>query len=382
MPFPSGRKKTRFYTLLTAERGRTLRRRAFLAAAAAGSIYIAALIALHSVAPPAGAAVGLNEPAATSPVTAAAAATVAPVSPTPEGDAPETSGTARRPGVYTLLVAGRDSVGLNTDTLMVARLDSREGTLHVVSIPRDTLVNVSWSVKKVNSIYGMLGLQGLLDGVAGLIGFPVDGYVIINNSAFREIIDCVGGIWFDVPMDMHYDDAAQGLHISLSAGYQHLTGEQCEGLVRFRQNSNGTGYADGDLGRIEVQHAFLAAAAEQLLSPGNLFSVPELVGILSENTDTDLTAGNIAFFLRELLKLDGGDVTFHTAPHDLAEIRGGSYVSLRLGEWLEMINTCLNPFTENVSEENLDVLVYDYRGFYSTRGSVPPLWSFFDYTAL
>lgn len=310
--------------------------------------------------------------------------TAAPVTPTPAptGEAPRTDGELRRKGVYTVLVVGRDTVGLNTDTIMVARLDRPARRLDVVSLPRDTLVNVPWSVKKVNSLYGFRGLDGLLQGISGLIGFPVDNYAIVNTEAFREMIDAVGGVWYDVPRPMHYDDAAQDLHISLSPGYQRLTGAQSEQLVRFRQNNNGTGYADGDLGRIELQHSFLACAARQILSLGNITAWPSLGRIVAENTDTDLTLGNMAFYARALQSLDAENVHFYTAPHDLVDIRGGSYVSLRRDEWLAMINECLDPFTVPVTAENLDLLTWEGGGLRSTRGNAPGLWTFFDYSTL
>ena len=298
---------------------------------------------------------------------------------TPE---PTPEASFRREDTYTLLVVGRDKVRLNTDTIMVARFDCGAGTLDVVSIPRDTLVNVPWAVKKVNSVYGSLGAQGLVDEAENLVGFEIDNYVIVSTAVFRGIIDCVGGIWYDVPMYMDYDDPMQDLHIHLGPGYQLLDGHRSEQLVRFRQNNNGTGYPNGDLGRIEAQHSFFREAARQVLSLGNLPQLPEMVRIVLDNTDTDLTAGNIAFYAQEFLKLDAENIRFHTLPFDEVYIRGGSYVSIRLAEWVDMINTCLNPFSVDVTEENLDVLTCSDSGFYSTTGSIPELWSFYDYLSL
>ena len=300
---------------------------------------------------------------------------------TPEPE-PTDPPSCRREDTYTLLVVGRDKVGLNTDTIMVARLDCAEGTLDVVSIPRDTLMNVPWAVKKVNSIYGALGAEGLVDAVENLVGFEIDNYVIVSTWVFRGIIDCVGGIDYDVPMYMDYDDPMQDLHIHLAPGYQHLDGNRAEQLVRFRQNNNGTGYPNGDLGRIEAQHAFFREAARQVLSLGNLPQLPEMIRIVLDNTDTDLTSGNMAFYAQEFLKLDSANIRFHTVPFEEACIRGGSYVSIRLGEWVDMINTYLNPFSTAVTEENLDVLTCSGERFYSTTGEIPSVWSFYDYLSL
>ena len=285
----------------------------------------------------------------------------------------------RREDTYTLLVVGRDRVGMNTDTVMVARLDCNAGTLDVVSIPRDTLVNVPWAVKKVNSIYGSLSTEGLVEHVENLVGFDIDSYVIINTYVFQQLIDCIGGVYFDVPIYMIYDDPGQNLHIYLTPGYQLLNGYQAEQVVRFRQNNDGTGYPDGDLGRINTQHAFFQALAKQVISLGNVTNLPQMINIVLENTDTNLTSGNMAFYAQEFLKLDGENIHFYTMPHESVEIRGGSYVSIQIEEWLDMINTCLNPFTVDVTEANLDILTSNGQYFYSTTGNIPSFESFYNY---
>jgi len=304
--------------------------------------------------------------------------------PSPQDAQPSPAATEepliRRDDTYTLLVVGRDRVGMNTDTIMVARMDCAAGTVDVISIPRDTLVNVPWAVKKANSIYGTLGTEGLIDGIEALIGFKIDNYVIVNTYVFQQLIDCIGGVYFDVPIYMYYDDPGQDLHIHLSPGYQLLNGYQAEKVVRFRQNNDGTGYPDGDLGRINTQHDFFKALARQVLSLGNIANLPQMISIVTENTDTNLTSGNIAFYAQEFLKIPSENVNFYTMPYDTVYIRGGSYVSIQLQPWLDMINAYLNPFNKDVKEENLDVITYsDAAGFYSTTGSAPGFGSFYDY---
>ena len=318
------------------------------------------------------------------PVAATAAppeASAEPVAPTDEPEATPVA-AVRDPDTYTVLVVGRDRVGMNTDTIMVARMDCREKTVDVVSIPRDTLVNVPWSVKKVNSVYGNQGLEGLVDCVEDLVGIPIDSYVVVNTLVFQQIIDSIGGVYFDVPIYMIYDDPDQNLHIWLTPGYQLLNGYQAEQVVRFRQNNDGSGYPDGDLGRIETQHAFFTALARQVLSLGNIANLPSLIEMVVNNTDTNLTSGNIAFYVQEFLKMDGDDVRFYTAPYDTVYIRGGSYVSLQVDPWLDMINSCLNPFNVYVTANNLDVLTCSEAGFASTTGEIPGLYEFYDYSSV
>ncbi len=319
------------------------------------------------------------------PATAAPAAPALPSSPEDDnGQEPEETPAPalRRPDVYTLLVVGRDRVGMNTDTIMVVRMDCAEKTVDAVSIPRDTLVNVPWSVKKANSIYGNLGLEGLVDGVEDLVGFPIDSYVIVNTYVFQQVIDSIGGVYFDVPIYMIYDDPDQNLHIWLTPGYQLLSGYQAEQVVRFRQNNDGSGYPNGDLGRIETQHAFFTALAKQVLSLGNIANLPSLIDLVVSNTDTNLTSGNIAFYAQEFLKMDSDSIRFHTMPSDTVYILGGSYVSIQLEPWLEMVNEYLNPFNTDVTAENLDVITCSDAGFASTTGTIPSYGEFFDYSSV
>lgn len=280
-----------------------------------------------------------------------------------------------------MLVVGRDRVGLNTDTIMVARFDCNNHTVNIVSIPRDTLVNVPWAVKKVNSVYGSAGIDGLITEIEDLVGFGIDSYAVVNTYVFQQIIDCIGGVYFDVPIYMYYDDPEQDLHISLSPGYQLLNGDQCEQVVRFRQNNDGTGYPNGDIGRIETQHAFLNALAKQVLQLGNISNLPQIISLVIDNTDTNLSSGNIAFYAQEFLKMRSEDINFYTLPYDSVYIRGGSYVSIQLEPWLDMINTYLNPFTVDVTAANLDVLGFDGTNFTSTTGKIPDIYTFYDYFA-
>lgn len=118
---------------------------------------------------------------------------------------------ARKEGQYTFLLFGTDKEGTNTDTLMVVNYDVNNQKLRLMSIPRDTMINVSWDIKKINSVYGMSGLNGLKKHIGKLIGFVPDYYVKIDLKAFVEVVNLIGGVEFDVPREMNYDDPYQDL---------------------------------------------------------------------------------------------------------------------------------------------------------------------------
>lgn len=109
---------------------------------------------------------------------------------------------------------------------MVGLLDGEAGTLNMVSIPRDTLVNASGESKRLRLVYNEGGAEALRQAVAGLLGFEPDCCIAAGMGALAELVDTVGGVEFNVPVDMKYSDPSRGLYIDLEAGLQRLDGEQ------------------------------------------------------------------------------------------------------------------------------------------------------------
>ena len=281
----------------------------------------------------------------------------------------------RQQDIYTILLVGNDDGNGNTDTIVVGRLDTVNHTMDFVSIPRDTLVNLDWNVRKINAVYagtansGGVAIDGLKTQIRNLIGFNVDCYAVIDLDVFVDTVDLMGGVWFDVPQAMHYEDPGQNLYIHIDAGYQCLNGEQAMGVVRYR-----SGYANGDLGRIEMQQQFLKAVASQFISLGNIPNISQVVSLLAKNMDTDLSAANIAFFLRQALLCDSENINFHTMPNTPDMVYGLSYTFVELDPWLEMINQCLNPYNASVTAANLDVVYKSGGTILSTSGNLRGSW--------
>ena len=284
--------------------------------------------------------------------------------------------TDRSTGAYTFLLVGRDYASNSTDTIIVGRMDTQSHTINCVSIPRDTLINISWgsTPKKINAVYpGFLNsgkdpVEGLKTHIRSLLGFDVDCYAVVSIKAVEEAVDAIGGVWFDVPVNMDYEDPMQDLSIHIPAGYQLLDGENAVKVCRFRDT-----YAGGDIDRINVQQSFLKTLASQILSVGNIPNLGTLVNILDANLDTDLSAANIAWFARQFLMCDMDDIRFQTMPWSVGcYINGVSYVSVDLNAWLQTINADLNPYVEDVTVGNVNILTSDYTGtaMQSTTGAV------------
>ena len=189
-------------------------------------------------------------------------------------------------------------------------------------------------------------MDALLEYVSECVGFCPDGYMLIDLNVFVELVDLMGGVRFDVPCDMYYNDPTQDLYINLTAGEQTLNGEQAMGLVRFR-----SGYAMADLQRVNVQRDFLSAAMHQWLSVKNLFRLPKALKLLMDNTFTDLSMENLLWLGESVLLCGTGDMQMMTIPNYLSD--GGEYVIINGDELLPIINESFNPYEKDVTWDDL-----------------------------
>ena len=282
-------------------------------------------------------------------------------------EAPD-SAASHRDGVYTFLISGIDVVGYHNDTNLVGMFDTVNGKLNIVSLPRDMLVNVNLNIKKINQPYAAAknnsqdATAALLDTVSDILGYEVDMYAFVNIEAAAEIVDAIGGVYFDIPYDMDWDapDQDPPLHIHIKAGPQTLDGENFVNAMRFRMSNDGSHtYAGGDIQRIEFQHELLMAFAEQALQFGNIANLGEIYSAVMENTETNVSLGNIMFLLEQFLKLDGEDISFHTIPNRMdGMINGLNYVMPLIDDWVVMLNEYLNPFDVEITKENLNMISY------------------------
>lgn len=180
----------------------------------------------------------------------------------PGAAVPGKNKSGRKERFHTILLGGLDDENGGSDTNLLVAVDAKNGKIDVISLPRDTLLDVSWPVKKLNNAYHHGGFTQTMEEVSRLLGIPVDHYVTVDLRAFVELVDAIEGVDFDIPVEMDYDDPEQDLHIHFPAGPRHLTGKEALEVVRWRQNNDGTGYATADIGRIGTQQAFLMAAAK------------------------------------------------------------------------------------------------------------------------
>ena len=271
---------------------------------------------------------------------------------------PEEPVLTRKDNYFTVLVSGVDDDNGGSDTNILMSIDAENGVIHAVSVPRDTLIDVTWNIRKINAAYNVGGIERLQTELEKLLGIPVDSYISVDLSGFVALVDAIGGIWFDVPVDMNYDDPVQDLHIHFEKGYQYLTGADAVKVVRWRQNNDGSGYPNADIGRIQTQQAFLTAVAQQMLS--NLGSDPvgaiqSYADLFFTYVDTDLTVGNLVWIGEQALSMGMENIHFHTLTGESAWAYGGSYYVLDRQATLELVNTALNPYEQALTMDQLDI---------------------------
>ncbi len=172
-----------------------------------------------------------------------------------------------------------------TDTMILVRFDPTQGTVTALSLPRDTHVLIGDDPNsKLNEANAKGGPALAAATVSALLGgVPIDRYVRVNPMGIEALVDALGGITLHVPKDLHYQDDSQHLYIHLKAGLQKLNGKQALHFLLFRQDDL------GDIGRIQRQQMFMRAFQEQALTPQNLTRLPQILAVIKQYVDTNLT---------------------------------------------------------------------------------------------
>lgn len=211
----------------------------------------------------------------------------------------------------------------NTDTLMVASINCENGKVALISIPRDTQVTIpGYGKSKINAAarIGKSGLGTTSSLIEGLIGQPINGYVLTNFTGFKEIIDTLGGITITVEKNMYYvtGDKSDGL-INLKKGTQRLNGAQALQYARFRQD------ALADISRTARQQAVLKAMGKEFLQVKTISKLPMLIPQFMKSVETTLSLSQIWELSNVLLRIGTPEISSQTLPGDFLTENGVSY---------------------------------------------------------
>lgn len=255
-----------------------------------------------------------------------------------------------------------------TDTIIVASYNPQTQKATLLSIPRDTFIGDSKiranSYDKINAVYQKSGAEGVIQKVNKLTGLNLENYVVISNNALIELVDEIGGVEFDVPINMDYDSYKQDLHIHLKKGLQKLDGEQAEGLVRFRKNNNYTTYSseygNDDFGRMRTQREFLKEVAKQTLKAKNITKIGNLLDIVKRNVKTNIKDWNqVKEYIPYAVEFDTDNLEMDSIPGDSQRIPAGTGLWFFLADeskTLTLVNELFTSqnSTDEKAEENED----------------------------
>lgn len=255
-----------------------------------------------------------------------------------------------------VLLVGTDKGGYRTDTIMVASYDNDTQTVHVLQIPRDTYVKGNGrSDKKINSAY-YSGIDTLKDEIFKAFGIEIHRYLAVELDGFVEIIDAIGGVEVDVPINMHYDDPTQDLHIHIKKGLQVLDGKDAEGFVRYRKGNDGSSYPLGDIDRMKAQKQFLQNTVSKIVSIDGASKIPELIDIAKDNIETDISTSEATSYAAKVLSLSSESINFYTAPGVPLYKYGGWYYFID-GE--ENYTLVMNYFNGDNNKKSYSPVYFD-----------------------
>ncbi|MBS6251723.1 MAG: LCP family protein [Clostridium sp.] len=248
--------------------------------------------------------------------------------------------TKKNLGTFQVLLMGvsTDQAGVNlTDTIMVASYDPNKQEAVLISVPRDSYTGTNTkkatAAKKINALYNVSGdPQETLDAVNNLTGLDIKYYAIIKTEALIELVNAIGPIEYNVPINMDYDDVTQDLHIHLKAGVQQIDGKKAEHLLRFRHNNNGTSYpseyGDNDIGRMRTQREFITAVISQTVKLENITKLGAILDVANRNLITNIDFKTLKDYLPYAVEFNTQNLKTASLPGSVPDLRKTNNVSI------------------------------------------------------
>lgn len=249
-----------------------------------------------------------------------------------------------------------------SDSIMLARIDPVNKKATLVSIHRDTLVDMGeYGQNKLNAAHALGGPGYAVEVVSALAGVPISHYAELNFDGFKEIVDALGGIEVNVPMEI--DDSDAGGH--LDQGLQTLNGDQALILCRARHAYDD--YGDGDSYRAANQRLVLSAIAKKLLA-ADVATMASTINALSHCVTTDLEIADIIGLAQAMQGLNPDtDIYSAMEPTTSSHINGIWYEINDVEDWKVMMSRVdqgLPPTEEAIVDEGSGTIL-------ATTGSGP-----------
>lgn len=197
-----------------------------------------------------------------------------------------------------------------SDTILLVQFNPAEKSANLLSIPRDTEVEIPGvGMGKINEANYWGGTELATETVRKTLNqIQIHRYVRVSSGAFKELVDLLGGVDVFIPNSMSYIDNTQQLKIDLSPGWQTINGEQADQFARYRSD------AYGDIGRIQRQQALMQAIQNRLQNPNILPRLPQIIRVMEKYVDTDLSFNEILSLVNFGLNLEPEQFKMVTLP--------------------------------------------------------------------
>ena len=245
-----------------------------------------------------------------------------------------------------------------TDTMILAHYNAENKKINLVSIPRDTLIKINGKNQKINAAHAIGGVNYTVDAVEKLLDIQIDYYGKINYEGFVKVIDAIGGVDMDITRKMDYDDPTQDLSIHFEKGTAvHLNGKKAEEFFRWRKNTDGSGFENGDLGRIENQHIFISKVMSKIKSPSIVFKIPSILSAIKSSVETNMDAQEILKYGFRFATIDNDKLSIDTIKGDLKTLKGVSYVVYDEAKNKEIISKLSNGNEKKIDKSKLKIKV-------------------------
>ncbi|MCB2288742.1 LCP family protein [Clostridium sp. CS001] len=266
-----------------------------------------------------------------------------------------------------------------TDTLIVAHYNAEDGKINLVSIPRDILININGKNQKINAAHAIGGVKYAVAAVEKLLSIKIDYYGKVDYEGFRKVIDAIGGIDMDITRNMNYDDPTQNLSIHFKKDTTvHLDGKKAEEFFRWRKNNDGTGFQDGDLGRIENQHMFIGKVMDKVKNPLIVLKIPGILSAIQDYVEVNMDGSEIMKYGYIFASIGRDKLSMDTLKGDAKYISGISYLIYDEDQNKEIVSKLQDSNVKFIDKSNLNIkvingtkkpgLASDFKEFLAEKG--------------
>lgn len=209
-----------------------------------------------------------------------------------------------------------------SDTMMLARIDPQTYKVTLITVPRDTTIDLNGSPAKLNNAYQAGGIEACVEQVELLTGVTIDYYFDLGFVTFQKFVDALDGLSIDVPINMSMQDIVSGDDVSVAAGQQDLDGAEALVVARTRKAFA----TDQDACRQIQDRALVAAAIAKVAQDSGM--VETAVSALMDNADTNMSTDVLA----ELVASFAGNADKLTIYQATGPYSGD--INPTTGEWL------------------------------------------------